>query len=531
MTDQGSEGTDLEAQSIAARLCANGYLPAEVPPLIQTIEFADHLAASSFEILDLHDGQPSWTRTRPERFSAARLNGLRRVLGVVNPHSFARLAVEIEASWQELTTHYDSAAFSVSRPVLAGTKRALTGDDPFGLRDLRRREAAVTSSFRLRTDVAQCYPSMYTHAIPWALHGRPTAKAHQNAEEQIAGGRLDRRARDMVDGQTSGLPIGPDTSLALAEVVLSRIDHDSGVTSISSFQGGVRNIDDYELFFSARSGADEALEKLERAAAELELALNPHKTTVEQAPLEIEDRWKSRVTASLSSSKSLGSTTGFLNEMLALAREFPGDAVVPYGIKVALGNVEAGSDAHRAVIDVALAATHFSAASMKHTLPIAAEAVSEGAYPATKLAHALNLVVERAANLHRHDELSWALWSLAATGQRLVTEASEAMRSSTDSMAVALYHYMREVGLADGEDAPELASISTGDLMTESWLLAYEAIRRGWTSGISLAQSPFFERLADDGVTFLPPTDFDEPDAISDWLDDHPPITGTVSGY
>jgi predicted nucleic acid-binding protein len=122
-------------------------------------------------------------------------------------------------------------------------------------------------------------------------------------------------------------------------------------------------------------------------------------------------------------------------------------------------------------------------------------------------------------------------WGDARIRRRLVTEASEAMRSSTDSIAVALYHYMREVGLADGEDAPELASIGAGDLMTESWLLAYEAIRRGWTSGISLAQSPFFERLAADGVTFLPPTDFDEPDAISDWLDDHPPITGTVSGY
>ena len=105
------------------------------------------------------------------------------------------------------------------------------------------------------------------------------------------------------------------------------------------------------------------------------------------------------------------------------------------------------------------------------------------------------------------------------------------MRLSTDPLTVTLYHYMREVGLADGNDAPELASISAEDLSTDSWLLTYEAVQRGWTSWISLAQSPFFQRMLTDGVTFLPPVELDAPDEVSDWLDDHPPITVTGSGY
>ena len=99
--------------------------------------------------------------------------------------------------------------------------------------------------------------------------------------------------------------------------------------------------------------------------------------------------------------------------------------MVPYGIKVALRDTEPGSDAHRAVIDVALAASRFSAASMKHTIPIAAEAAASDHYPLKELARALNLLVERAAQLHRHDELTWAVWGLAkdrttacARGQR-----------------------------------------------------------------------------------------------------------------
>lgn len=523
---------DLPAPGVAKRLCSRGFIPAEVPPLVVSDLFASHLEAVAFEVAALDANNESHTRTRPSRFSAARLNGLRRILGIVNPHSFARLAVEIDASWDELDHHFSSFDISISRPVVTGTKRALTHDDPFARRDSRRRELAVTSSFRLRTDIAQCYPSLYTHSIPWALHGRTVAKDHQGhaKEELILGGRLDRRVRDMSDGQTSGLPIGPDTSLAMAEVVLTWVDERSDVVSIPSFQGGIRNIDDFELYFSDRSGADQALEQIERAAAEMELALNPHKTRIDEAPLEIEDRWKSRVTASISRSKTLGGTTGFLNEMLALAREFPGDAVVPYGIKVALGDTVPDSDAHRAVIDVALAASRFSAASMKHTIPIAADAVRQGVYPPKKFAEALDMLIVRAGQLHRHDELSWGVWGLAKTGQSLSSEASEALRSSGDPIFTTLFHFLRDHGLATGDDAPELDNVSADDLTSESWLFAYEAVRRQWVTGVSFAARPFFDQMLASGVTFLPLIG-DEPDDEVDWFDDHPPISVTFAGY
>ncbi|HEV2070788.1 MAG TPA: hypothetical protein VGR26_13425 [Acidimicrobiales bacterium] len=67
--------------------------------------------------------------------------------------------------------------------------------------------------------------------------------------------------------------------------------------------------------------------------------------------------------------------------------------------------------------------------------------------------------------------------------------------------------------------------------MTESWLLAYEAVRREWVTDVSFGASPFFERLLNDGVTFLPPPDVDKPDDVSDWLDDHSPIPVATEGY
>jgi hypothetical protein len=38
--------------------------------------------------------------------------------------------------------------------------------------------ATGSGSFVLISDVSQFYPTLYTHAIPWALHGKAYAKAN-----------------------------------------------------------------------------------------------------------------------------------------------------------------------------------------------------------------------------------------------------------------------------------------------------------------------------------------------------------------
>ena len=75
-------------------------------------------------------------------------------------------------------------------------------------RDWRGRRCVV------RTDVTQFYSSLYTHSIPWALEGKPAAK--QNIGKNTGPNRLDKALQGMMDGQTMGVPIGPDTSFLAA---------------------------------------------------------------------------------------------------------------------------------------------------------------------------------------------------------------------------------------------------------------------------------------------------------------------------
>lgn len=82
----------------------------------------------------------------------------------------------------------------------------------------------VGSRYLLKADISQFYPSIYTHTIPWALHSKATAKAGQR-DVELAGNVLDKELQACQHGQTKGIAIGPDTSLGIAELLLSPIDH------------------------------------------------------------------------------------------------------------------------------------------------------------------------------------------------------------------------------------------------------------------------------------------------------------------
>ena len=94
------------------------------------------------------------------------------------------------------------------------------------------------------TDLSEFYSSLYTHSVPWAIHGKAAAKA-QRRVSALYGNRLDELLRTAQDHQTVGIPIGPDTSLIVAELVLSAVDRKLA-RHIANILG-LRYMDDFEL--------------------------------------------------------------------------------------------------------------------------------------------------------------------------------------------------------------------------------------------------------------------------------------------
>ena len=86
-------------------------------------------------------------------------------------------------------------------------------------------ELALDYSTMLNTDITDCYGSLYTHAISWAIHDRGICKSNRGQKNNILlGDQIDERIRQMSFGQTNGIPQGSVLMDFIAEIVLGYID-------------------------------------------------------------------------------------------------------------------------------------------------------------------------------------------------------------------------------------------------------------------------------------------------------------------
>lgn len=75
----------------------------------------------------------------------------------------------------------------------------------------------------LHTDVTDCYGSLYTHSIAWALHGLPDSKKKKN-DPSLLGNKIDSFIQASRWGQTNGISQGSVLMDFVAEIVLGYVD-------------------------------------------------------------------------------------------------------------------------------------------------------------------------------------------------------------------------------------------------------------------------------------------------------------------
>jgi RNA-directed DNA polymerase len=111
----------------------------------------------------------------------------------------------------------------------------------------------------LQTDVTDCYGSLYTHSIAWAIHGMPEAK-EKKGEESLLGNKIDSQIRAGRYGQTNGIPQGSVLMDFVAEIVLGYVDEQISIEigTPSDFQI-LRYRDDYRIFANSDDRAEEIL--------------------------------------------------------------------------------------------------------------------------------------------------------------------------------------------------------------------------------------------------------------------------------
>ena len=146
----------------------------------------------------------------------------------------------------------------------------------------RSMELALDYHFVVHTDIANCYGSIYTHSIPWAIHGQQEAKEQRN-DGKLVGNTIDKYLRAMNHGQTNGIPEGSVLMDFIAEMMLGYADVElSKSIENSSLEDYyiLRYRDDYRVFVNNSQDGEHILKCLAEVMADLGLQLNSAKTKV-----------------------------------------------------------------------------------------------------------------------------------------------------------------------------------------------------------------------------------------------------------
>ncbi len=136
--------------------------------------------------------------------------------------------------------------------------------------------ASLKYSIMACTDITDCYGSIYTHTISWALHGKDTAK-QSKADLKLLGNIIDNDISSMHYGQTNGIPQGSEIMNLIAELVLGYVDtllskkiNEVGITDYMI----LRYRDDYRIFCNNNKDIEQILNILTNVLSDHNLRLN-----------------------------------------------------------------------------------------------------------------------------------------------------------------------------------------------------------------------------------------------------------------
>ncbi len=145
-------------------------------------------------------------------------------------------------------------------------------------------ELALDYNYVLHADISDCYSSMYTHSIAWAVHGKREAKAKRR-DTSLIGNVVDNCIQDMRHGQTNGIPQGSVLLDLIAELVLGygdfKLSEQLAQENLSDFQI-LRYRDDYRIFANSPHDGELILKALTEVLIAIGLKLNTSKTTTAQ---------------------------------------------------------------------------------------------------------------------------------------------------------------------------------------------------------------------------------------------------------
>jgi RNA-directed DNA polymerase len=215
-----------------------------------------------------------------------------RPFQLIHPALYVSLVHHLteEAAWQLVLERFKTFSDNpditcLSLPVVSLTAekdKAAQINQWWHAVEQRSIELFLDYQYLFETDITDCYGSIYTHSIAWALHTKPEAKVKKNrGDETLLGNQIDWHIQDMRYGQTNGIPQGSVLMDFIAEMVLGLADLELSekinAAGIENYEI-LRYRDDYRIFVNNPQDGERIIKFLTEVTIGLGLKLNPGKT-------------------------------------------------------------------------------------------------------------------------------------------------------------------------------------------------------------------------------------------------------------
>lgn len=152
------------------------------------------------------------------------------------------------------------------------------------LQEVEQQSIALSLDFEylFHTDIVDCYGSIYTHSISWAIHTKEEAKKKENrSNKDFIGVVIDQHIQAMSNGQTNGIPQGSVLMDFIAEIVLAYVDSEltQRIKDIKTEEYKIlRYRDDYRIFVNNPQTGEEIIKNLTHVLAEVGMRISSEKT-------------------------------------------------------------------------------------------------------------------------------------------------------------------------------------------------------------------------------------------------------------
>ncbi|WP_350561409.1 RNA-directed DNA polymerase [Psychrobacter sp. CAL346-MNA-CIBAN-0220] len=350
-------------------LLSYGMFSDNLPSFLQSIEFfawCKTQKESTFQKID----------TTPVYYESIRNINIPRIITIPNPVAYRNLCFNLKNNWNDILLHFqtytDNQDWKISRIHIRKTKEnkkilvmgkydtlrvifpQVDKDQLFDMGFSNYKEDdnpllkfKIGAKFQAHADVSNCFGSMYTHSLTWAIAGKVNAKVNRRGSWF---NDLDSLLMNTNNGKTHGILIGAHAYNLVSEIILVVVDYHL----VKKGYKFIRHIDDYACLTKSYGTAEKFLADLSNELRKYGLILNGKKVSIEDLPATRNPSWVIDISnhpVSLLDYLDYTVMVNYLDFLLSLLKKNDDDAtILNYGIKVITGK-RASNNAVEYLID------------------------------------------------------------------------------------------------------------------------------------------------------------------------------------